>query len=123
MSASRLRSPGYLLLAIAVAGAGVMSMMTSAFESGLKAIIAEARLLADEGWIMGGTADPTPDSAYLDSVESLYLSQDSGYTFYPLTTPEQFCPIVCSSTEPYLTFGESLNQGVNDLDSTIVPAL
>ena len=122
MSMSRLRSPGYLLLAI-VCVVGVLSMMTSAFVFGVKAIIAEAKLLADEGWIMGGTGDPTPDSAYLSEVESLYLTQDSGYTFDALTTPEQFCPIECLSTEPDLGFGESLNQGVVDLNNVIVPAL
>ena len=53
-------------------------------------------LVANDGWIMGGTEDPTPDSGYLSSVESLYLGEDSGYTFDALTTPEQFCPIVCN---------------------------
>jgi PE-PPE domain len=124
MSGSRLRSPVYVLLAIAcVAVAGVMSMMSSAFVSGVKAIIAEAKLLADEGWIMSGTDVPTPDSAYLDEVESLYLSQDSAYTFDPLTTPEQFCPIVCNPSEPDLGFGDSVNAGVSDLNNVIVPAL
>ncbi len=124
MSGSRLRSPLYVLLAIVcVAVAGVLSMMTPAFVSGVKAIIAEAKLLADEGWIMSGTDVPTPDSGYLNSVESLYLSQDSGYTFDPLTTPEQFCPIVCNPSEPDLGFGDSLNQGATDLNSVIVPAL
>ncbi len=83
------------LVIVCVAVAGVLSMMTPAFVSGVKAIIAEAKLLADEGWIMSGTDVPTPDNGFLSSVESLYLSQDSAYTFDPLTTPEQFCPIVC----------------------------
>ena len=56
MSALRLRSPGYVLLAIVCAAVmGATSMMTSAFVFGVKAIIAEAKLLANEGWIMGGT--------------------------------------------------------------------
>jgi hypothetical protein len=119
-----LRSPGYVLLAIVcVAVMGVMSIMTSAFMVGVKAIIAEAKLLANEGWIMSGTGVPTPDQNYLDSVESLYLSQFSNYTFFPLTTPEQFCPIVCNPSEPDLGFGDSVNQGVGDLNSVIVPAL
>jgi hypothetical protein len=124
MSGSRLRSPGYVLLAIVcVAFAGVMSMMTPAFMAGVKAIIAEAKLLADEGWIMSGTGVPTPDNGFLSSVESLYLSQDSGFSFQGLTTPEQFCPIICNASEPNLGFGDSLNQGATDLNNVIVPAL
>ncbi len=124
MSEQRLRSPGRVVLAtVCAAIIGVMSIGLWAFPAELKAIIAEARLLADEGWIMGGTGDPTPDQDYLNSVESLYLGQDSGYTFDALTTPEQFCPIVCSPSEPDLGFGDSLNVGVGDLNSVIVPAL
>ena len=128
MSGLRLRSPVYVLLVIScVAIMGVMSMMTSAFVFGVKAIIAEARLLANEGWIMSGTGVPTPDQDYLNTVESLYLSQyltpNNDYTFLPLTTPEQFCPIVCNASQPDLTFDESVNQGVSELNSVIVPAL
>jgi hypothetical protein len=122
MSGPRLRSPGYVLLAI-VCVMGLTAMMTSAFVFGMKAITAEARLLANEGWIMGGTVDPTPDQAYLSSVESLYLTPYSNYTFEPLTTPEQFCPIECISSEPDLGFSDSVNQGVSDLNNVIVPAL
>lgn len=119
MSDSRLRS-----LAIACAAVtGAMSIGMWAFPSEMKAIVAEAELLADDGWIMGGTDDPTPDSTYLSDVESLYLSQDGGYSFQPLTTPEQFCPIECSPTEPDLGFGASVNAGVTDLNNVIVPAL
>ena len=124
MSGPKLRSPGYASLVIGCAAVtGAMSIGLWAFPSEVKAIIAQAKLLADDGWIMGGTSDPTPDSDYLNSVESLYLTQDSAYTFDALTTPEQFCPIVCSSTEPDLGFGESLNAGVGDLNSVIVPSL
>ena len=124
MSGPRLRSPGYVLLAIVcVAIMGVMSMMSSAFMFGVKAIIAEAKLLANEGWIMSGTGVPTPDQDYLNSVEALYLTPFSSYSFEPLTTPEQFCPIICNPGEPSLTFGDSLNQGVSDLNNVIVPAL
>jgi hypothetical protein len=124
MSGPRLRSPGYVLLAIVcVAVMGVTSMMTSAFVFGVKAIIAEAKLLANEGWIMSGTGVPTPDQAYLNSVEALYLTPFSSYSFEPLTTPEQFCPIICNASEPNLGFGDSLNQGASDLNNVIVPAL
>jgi hypothetical protein len=124
MSGPRLRSPGYVLLAILCAAVmGVTSMMTSAFVFGVKAIIAEAKLLANEGWIMSGTGVPTPDQNFLNSVESLYLSQDSGFSFQGLTTPEQFCPIICNPSEPDLGFGDSLDQGATDLNNVIVPAL
>src|ERR1700739_310597 len=86
-----LRSRSSLVIACA-ALTGAMSIGVWAFPAEVKAIIAEARLLADEGWIMGGTDNPVPDQEYLNSVESLYLSQDRAYTFQGLTTPEQFCP-------------------------------
>jgi PE-PPE domain len=121
MSGQRFRSAGYVLLALVCAAVmSVTAMLASAYVFGVRALIAQAKLLAtDEGWIMGGTVDPTPDQAYLDSVESLYLTQFSGYTFYPLTTPEQACPIVCDSSEPYLTLGQSVNQAIPILDDTI----
>ncbi|MGB6206348.1 PE-PPE domain-containing protein [Mycobacterium sp.] len=119
MSNSRLRS--FAIACAAVTGA--MSIGMWAFPSEMKAIVAEAKLLANEGWIMGGTGVPTPDQNYIDSVESLYLSQFSNYAFQGLTTPEQFCPIICNPSQPDLTFGDSVNQGVIDLNSVIVPAL
>jgi hypothetical protein len=111
---------------LAVGCAAVMavtSMLSSAFVFGVKTLSAEVALLADEGWIMTGTSVPTPPSGYINEVESLYLSPFSGYTFQGLTTPEQFCPIVCVAGEPSLTFGDSVNQGVTDLNNVIVPAL
>jgi PE-PPE domain len=119
MQQPRLRS----LVIGCAAVTGAMSIGLLAFPSEVKSIVAEAKLIADEGWIMSGTDDPTPDSSYLSEVESLYLGQDAGYTFTPLTTPEQFCPIVCNPAEPDLGFGDSLNAGVGDLNSVIVPAL
>src|ERR1700744_3549238 len=58
----------------------------STFTAGLRALLAEVGLVSNDGWIMGGTGNPLPDSDYVNSVESLYLSQylppnnDSGYT-------------------------------------------
>jgi hypothetical protein len=110
----------------AAACAAVLST-TSTFTSGVRALMAEVGLIANEGFIMGGTGNPVPDSNYLSSVESLYLSQylppNNDFSYSGLVTPEQFCPIVCNASQPDLTFGESLNQGVSALDSTIVPAL
>jgi hypothetical protein len=63
MSEARRRSPGYAALVIGCAAVtGALSIGLWAFPSEVKAIIAEARLLTDEGWIMSGTGDPTPDS-------------------------------------------------------------
>jgi hypothetical protein len=128
MPGPRLRSPGYASLAIGCAAAtGALSIGLWAFPAEVKAIIAEARLLTDQGFIMGGTGNPTPDSGYLSSVESLYLSQDlpsfNDYSFQAVTTPEQFCPIVCNSSEPSLGFGDSVNQGVTDLNNAILGPL
>jgi hypothetical protein len=85
--------------------------------------MAEVGLVSNDGFIMGGTGNPIPDSNYLSSVESLYLSQFSGYSFQGVDTPEQFCPIVCSASQPDLGFGDSVNAGVGDLNTVIVPAL
>ena len=124
MSGPRFRSPGSVLLAIVcVAVMGATSMLTSAFVFGVKTLIAEAALLANEGWILSGTEVPGPPQDYINEVEALYLTQFTGYTFQGLTTPEQFCPIICVAGQPYLTFGDSVNQGVTDLNNVIVPAL
>jgi hypothetical protein len=125
MSAARLRSPGHASLVIGCAAVtGAMSIGLWAFPSEVKAIIAEARLLAgDVGLIMGGTGNPIPDQDYLNSVESLYLTPYSNYSFSGLETPEQFCPIVCNASQPDLTFGESVNQGVTALNGAILTDL
>jgi PE-PPE domain len=106
----------------AAACAAVLST-TATFTSGVRALMAEVGLVANDGFIMGGTGNPIPDSNYLSSVESLYLSQFSGYSFQGVDTPEQFCPIVCSASQPDLGFGDSVNAGVGDLNTVIVPAL
>lgn len=80
----------------AAACAAVLST-TCTFTSGVRALMAEVGLVSNDGWIMGGTGDPTPDSGYLSSVESLYLGEDSGYTFDALTTRSSF---VRSSATP-----------------------
>jgi len=129
MALLRFRSLGAVFLAVmCVAVMAVTSMLTSAFVFGVRAIMAEAALLAnDVGFIMGGTGVPDPDPDYLSSVESLYLSQylppNSDYSFSGLPTPEQFCPIICSASQPDLGFGDSVNVGVSDLSSVVVPAL
>lgn len=88
--------------------------MTPAFQAGVRALIAEVGLVANEGWIMGGTGNPIPDSNYLSSVENLYLP--SGYSYQALETPEQFCPIICSASQDNLNFGDSVVRGVDALN-------
>lgn len=124
MKVVRIRALGAVLVAAACAAA---LSTTPTFTSGMRALMAEVGLISNDGFIMGGTGDPIPDEDYLNGVESLYLSQylppNNDYTYSGLETPEQFCPIVCNSSQPALGFGDSLNQGVSDLNSTIVPAL
>src|SRR5947209_4351608 len=119
---ARTRSLGAVSAAAACATA---LSVTPAFQSGVRALMAEVSLVAGEnlGWIMGGTGNPIPDSEYLSDVEQLYLGQYSGYTFQGLETPEQFCPIVCTTVEPNLGFGDSVNVGVTELHNVVVPAL
>ena len=120
MTVARTRAAGALLAAAACA---TTLTMTPAFQSGVRALMAEVSLIAGEdlGWIMGGTGNPLPDSDYLTNVENLYLP--SGYTYVPLETPEQFCPIICSPDQPNLTFGDSVNAGVAALNGDPTAAL
>jgi hypothetical protein len=112
---------------LAAAACAAVLSTTSTFTSGVRALMAEVGLVSNDGFIMGGTGNPVPDSNYLSSVESLYLSQylppNNDFSYSGLITPEQFCPIVCNASQPDLTFGESLNVGVGDLDGKIVPVL
>lgn len=121
MSGRRSRSvAGVLLAIVSVAVMGVTSVLTSAFVFGLQKLVADVRFLADEGWIMGGTGIPVPPQDFLDDVSARYLTQFAGYNFQGLTTPEQFCPIVClPPPNPQLNFGDSVNAGVADLDNAI----
>jgi hypothetical protein len=110
----------------AAACAAVLST-TSPFTSGVRALLAEVGLVANDGWIIGGTGNPVPDTDYVNSAESPYLSQylppNNDYSYSGLETPEQFCPIVCNGSQPDLNFGDSLDQGVLRLDQAIVPDL
>ncbi len=126
MTVVQTRAVGAVLAAAACAA--VLST-TSTFTSGLRTLMAEVGLVSEEdlGFIMGGTGNPIPDSNYLSSVESLYLSQylppNGDFSYVGVDTPEQFCPIVCNASQPDLNFGDSLNSGVTDLNNVIVPAL
>jgi hypothetical protein len=68
--------------------------------------------------IMGGTGNPTPNSAYLTSVEQAYLAQNyAGYTPVSLTTPEQFWPVTGLTSE---SFSKSVQQGLVILNTQIM---
>ncbi|HYY01202.1 MAG TPA: PE-PPE domain-containing protein, partial [Mycobacterium sp.] len=124
MTVVRNRAMGAVLAAAACAA--VLST-TSTFTSGMRTLLAEVGLVSNDGWIMGGTGNPIPDQDYVNSVESLYLSQylppNSDFSYLGLETPEQFCPIICVAGQPDLNFGDSLTQGVLRLDQAIVPDL
>ncbi|WP_233424724.1 PE-PPE domain-containing protein [Mycolicibacter heraklionensis] len=136
MTVRRVHSLGATLLAMLCAVLlGMSSLMTPALASRLEKMIADVALLAGEAWIMTGTgqADPTIGS-YMDVVRDFYLQPVTpwfaGQTSYPdyalngLTTPEQFCPIVCQPLPiPQLNFGDSLAQGVANLEGAIRPQL
>jgi PE-PPE domain/PE family len=68
--------------------------------------------------IMGGTGNPSPNSAYLTAVEQAYLAQHyPGYTLVSLQTPEQFWPVTGLTSE---TFGKSVQQGVVILNQAVM---
>jgi hypothetical protein len=119
MTAVRARSMSAVVLAAACATA---IGMTPAVQSGLRALAAEISLVANDGWIMGGTGNPIPGQPYLGNVEGFYLQNypDSIFNYQPLETPEQFCPIECSAPGQLpLTFGQSVSAGVTDMHTAI----
>ncbi|MEO8814234.1 MAG: PE-PPE domain-containing protein [Mycobacterium sp.] len=132
MTAVPSRSLSALVCAVVL---GLTSMVTSVFVFGADKLVAQFRLLADEGFIMNGTGQPDPTvGTYLGDVLARYLQPSTplfdgqptlpGYTFQGLTTPEQFCPFVClPPPNPQLNFGDSLSQGEAELTKAIVPHL
>ena len=118
MTVARTRSLGAVFAAAACATA---LSVTPAFQSGVRALMAEVSLVAGEnvGWIMGGTGNPIPDQEYLNDVEAALPEPVLRIHLRGLETPEQFCPIVCSTAEPNLGFGDSVNIGVTDLHNVV----
>ncbi len=114
MAVARTRALGAVVAAAACATA---LSVTPAFQSGVRALMAEVGLVANDGWIVGGTGNPIPDSDYLNSVQQLYLP--TGYNYVGLETPEQFCPIICSGSQPDLGFGDSVSAGVGNLHDAV----
>lgn len=140
MTEKRVRPLGpTVLAALCAVVLGMSSLLTPALASRLEKMIAgvtqELVLLGSEAWIMTGTgqADPTIGN-YMDVVRDFYLQPGTpwftGQTTYPgydlngLITPEQFCPIICQPLPvPQLNFGDSLAQGVANLEGAIRPQL
>lgn len=70
--------------------------------------------------IMGGTGNPQPDPAYVNSVWQTYLAANPQYASYTpvgLYTPEDFWPVTGLTSE---TFGKSVQQGVTILNNAIM---
>ncbi|MCV7383631.1 PE-PPE domain-containing protein [Mycolicibacter longobardus] len=125
-----------LLAALCTVFLALSSLLGPALASRLEKLVADITLLAGEGWIMTGTGhdDPTTAGIYMDLVRDFYLqpvtpwfagqTEFPGYTFEGLTTPNQFCPIVCQPLPvPQLNFADSLAQGAANLDAAIRPQL
>lgn len=137
MTVKRLHRLGAAPMA-AILGAAVLgpaSLLSPAWAARPDNLIADVALLGNEAWIMTGTgqADPTVGN-YMNLVRDYYLQPDSpwfaGQTTYPdysltgLVTPEQFCPISCQPLPvPQLNFGDSLTQGLANLEGAIRPQL
>ncbi|OSC33261.1 hypothetical protein B8W67_11630 [Mycolicibacillus koreensis] len=135
--AARPRSLGALAAAaLIVAVLGVLPPVTTGW---LTRLFTEVALLSDDevGWIMGGTGFALPGQDYVDLINQNYFG---GAGFLGLSTPEQFCPIVCSpplsdgltptfpgiddpsSLLPFpqnLTFGSSVATGAGILNHAI----
>ncbi len=136
MTAKRVHPLGATLLAALCAVLlGMSSLLSPALASRVDKMIADVALLAGEAWIMTGTGTADPNLGnYMDLVRDYYLqpltpwftgqSTYDGYALNGLITPEQFCPIACQPLPvPQLNFGDSLAQGLANLEGAIRPQL
>ncbi|MGB3335055.1 MAG: PE-PPE domain-containing protein [Mycobacterium sp.] len=124
-----------LLAALCAVLLGVSSLLSPALASRIEKMLADVTLLAGQAWIMSGTGQADPAvGIYVDLVRDFYLqpvtpwftgqTTYSGYALNGLVTPEQFCPIVCQPLPvPQLNFGDSLAEGVANLEGAIRPQL
>ncbi|MGH3564092.1 MAG: PE-PPE domain-containing protein, partial [Mycobacterium sp.] len=127
MTGNTWRSLGVVPLALAGAVAlGVSPAITQASAVGVKTVLAEAKLLNTESWIMGGSGTPIPPPDYLTDVSERFIDPVSPFfngqprfpvnATNPLFTPEGLYPDTGVKTLPLDT---SLAQGVSILNSTI----
>ena len=133
MTGARVRPLSSLLLAmVCVAMLGATSLLSSVFVVAVEKVLAEIRLLADDGFIQGGTGNPLPDPAYVADVISRYLQPSSplfdgqttfgGFDFTGVTSPQEFCPITACPAGG-LTFGSSLFTGAGIYNQAVHPFL
>ncbi|MCV7315513.1 PE-PPE domain-containing protein [Mycolicibacillus parakoreensis] len=152
MTGLRRRSLGAFAAALVCAATvGVLPDRGTGAVAELETLITDVALLdsADTasggglGLIMGGTGNPTPDTAYFDAVRGGYLENQFPIphgSYHALVTPEQFCPIVCvpaggapggipdwslpapldpADYPPQLSFGSSVYTGAGILSNAI----
>jgi hypothetical protein len=135
MTIRTLRSLGVVPLAIADAAAlGMAPAITPVLTSGMKTVLAEAKLLDTESWIMGGSGLPIPPPSYLENVSERFINPPAYPDFSggnplfdgqplfpvdktnPLFTPEGLYPF---EGVKELELNPSVAQGVTILDNTI----
>ncbi|MGV0689601.1 PE-PPE domain-containing protein [Mycolicibacillus trivialis] len=150
MTGVRWQTLGAFAAALAcTATVGVLPRPQARAADELETLITDVALLGHEdaggglGWIMGGTGNPTPDDEYFDLVWRTFMEPRFGIPFddyQHLATPEQFCPIVCTSAggapgglpdwglpapldpadyPPQLSFGSSVYTGAGILSNAI----
>lgn len=127
LAGQMLRSLGVVPMAIAGAAAlAVSPALHPALTPGWKTVVAQAKLLNTESWIMGGSGIPIPPPSYLDGVSDLFIDPAApwfpGQPLFPvdamngLFTPEGLYP---NSGVKSLELDTSLAQGVSILRQTI----
>lgn len=113
-------------VAVAVGALGVLPALHPTMTTEWKTVLAQARLLDTESWIMGGSGIPIPPQSYLDGVSDLFINPAAPWfanqPVFPvdamngLFTPEGLYP---NSGVKSLELDPSLAQGVSILRQTI----
>ncbi|WP_230987344.1 PE-PPE domain-containing protein [Mycolicibacter heraklionensis] len=127
MNNTKFRSLGAVSLAITGAVAlGVLPALQPTWTIGAKTVLAQAKLLDTEAWIMGGSGLPIPPQSYMDALFARYIDPTTpffpGQPSYPvdatnpLFTPEGLYP---NSGVKSLELDPSIAQGVTILHDTI----
>jgi hypothetical protein len=137
MTSRKLRSLGVVPLAFAgVAALGMTPAVKPALAAGVKTVLAEAKLLDTESWIMGGSGLPIPPPSYLEALSERYVNPAAYPDFSdgklpfdgqlvfpdvdktnPLFTPEGLYPFTGVKN---LELDPSVAQGVTILNDTIM---
>ncbi|MEZ0363947.1 PE-PPE domain-containing protein [Mycobacterium sp. pUA109] len=105
---------------LAVVSATVLSL-TSAFESTIRTVMAEAALLADDSLVMGGSGLPIPPDSYVTGLTNTFITPNfpgfTSDTAYGLVTPEGLYPLTGIKSLPLDT---SVQQGLTILNNAIM---